>query len=284
LNVPRHAILITLFFVFFARMPLAQTDSASATKIAVASLIPASLITAIVVFNHNAFWRYATDVPFHISNDPPYSMHIDKFSHLYVSAAGSDGMRAAYRWAGLSDETSSWLGAGLSLAAGLAIELEDARHGNDPQYGFSPGDLAGDVIGVSLPVLRYYYSEMRRLNVKMGMWPSDAYRNHAYKSIADDYESQYYWLSWDVHDAMPLPAWLNLAVGFGCENLYRQAYSIPNPAGPPRTDIYIAPDINLKGIPIEGSLWRTVSSVLSYIRIPLPALQCYPRVKFWWLR
>jgi hypothetical protein len=277
-------VVISLVLAFQAGNTSAQTDSASTTKIAVASLIPASLITAIVVFNHNAFWRYATDVPFHISNDPPYSMHIDKFSHFYVSAAGSDGMRAAYRWSGLSDVTSSWLGAGLSVAAGLAIELEDARHGNDPQYGFSSGDLAADIIGASLPVLRHYYPEMRRLDVKLSMWPSDAYRSHAYKSIVDDYESQYYWLSWDVHDITPLPAWLNVALGFGCENLYRQAYSTPNPAGLPRTDIYLAPDINLKGIPIEGSLWRAVSSVLSYIRIPLPALQCYPRVKFWWLR
>ena len=262
----------------------AQGDSVRTAKVAVASLIPVSMITGIIVLNQQAFWRYAKEVRWHVSNDPPYAMHIDKFSHMYVSAAGSGLMTSAYEWSGLSKKTSAWLAGGLSLAAGLAIEMEDARHGNDPQYGFSPGDLAGDVIGSSLPLLRYYYPIARRFDVKLSIWPSASYKAGAYKTIADDYESQYYWLSADVHDVLALPAWLNLALGFGCENLYHDAYSVPNPAGAPYTDIYFSPDINLKGIPIDGSLWQAISSVLSYVRIPFPTLQFYPRVKFWWLR
>lgn len=262
----------------------AQQDSVSPLGVAVASLVPAAGITAIVVLNQNAFWRYATDVPFHISNDPPYSMHIDKFSHMHVSAIGSDGMRASYRLAGLSSATSAWLGATLTLLCGTAIELEDARHGSDPQYGFSPGDFAADLVGASLPLLRHYYPAFERLDVKLGIWPSDAYKSGAYRTLADDYESQYYWLSMDMHDWSPLPAWLNVAIGFGCENLYHNAYSNPSPNGPPYTDIYLAPDLNLKGLPIDGKTWKTIADILSYVRIPLPAVQCYPRCKIWLLR
>jgi len=64
----------------------------------------------------------------------------------------------------------------------------------------------------------------------------------------------------------------------------RQAYSIPSAGGPSYTDVYLSPDINLKGIPIDGGWWKTVSTVLSYIRIPLPAVQVYPRFKVWGLR
>jgi hypothetical protein len=275
---------LVLLLVAASRILRAQEDSASTVGIATASLVPASGITAIVVLNQQAFWKYATEVPFHVSNDPPYAMHIDKFSHMYMSALGSDGMRASYRLAGLSPGTSAWLGAGLTLLCGTAIELEDARHGDDPQYGFSPGDLAGDIIGASLPVLRNYYPMLERLDVKLSIWPSAAYKSGAYKTIADDYESQYYWLSMDLHDWTPLPKWLNVAVGFGCENLYRDAYAHPSADGAPYTDLYIAPDINLRGLPIEGSAWRTVADILSYVRIPMPALQVYPRVKVWGLR
>ncbi len=261
-----------------------EKDSATVVSVAAASAVPAGLIAGIVVLNQRAFWRYATEVPFHISNDPPYAMHIDKFSHMYVSAIGAAGMREAYKLSGLSDGASAWLAAGLSLAAGVAIELEDARHGNDPQYGFSPGDAAGDLIGVSLPVLRHYYPIFDRLDTKISLWPSDALKAGAYKTIADDYESQIYWLSCDVHGATPLPQWINVAVGFGCENLMRQAYAIPSPGGAPYTDLYVAPDINLKGLPIEGAFWKTLASVLSYVRLPLPALQVWPRVKLWGLR
>ena len=246
--------------------------------------MPAAGITAIVVLNQQAFWKYAVEVPFHVSNDPPYAMHIDKFSHLYVSALGSDGMRASYQLAGLSEGTSAWLGAGLTFACGFAIEMEDARHGDDPQYGFSPGDLAGDAIGSVLPVLRHYYPVLGRLQTKLSLWPSRAYQAGQYKTIADDYESQVYWLCADMHDWTPLPKWLNLAVGFGCENLYYPKYSTSSPYGAPYTDLYISPDINLKGLPIEGAAWKTIAGILSYVRIPLPTLQLYPRLKLWAFR
>ena len=278
------AILIALATMCASPARAQERDSATVLSVAAASLIPASLLTGIIVLNQEAFWRYATEVPFHISNDPPYAMHIDKFSHLYISAAGSDGMREAYKLAGLSDGTAAWLASALSFAGGVAIELEDARHGDDPQYGFSPGDAAGDLIGVSLPVLRHYYPIFNRLDTKISIWPSEAYKSGAYKTIADDYESQYYWLSFDLHEVTPMPAWMNVAVGFGCENLMRVAYSLPAPGGPPYTDVYFAPDINLKGIPIEGVFWRSIAAVLSYVRIPFPALQVWPRVKVWGLR
>jgi hypothetical protein len=115
----------------------------------------------------------------------------------------------------------------------------------------------------------------------MFIWPSDVH--YAYKTVADDYESQYFWLSWDMHEITSTPAWLNLAIGFSCENL--PGVSWARPAGAiPATDIFIGPDINLKGIPIEGKFWKTFSDIASFIRIPFPSLQVYPRVKFWWLR
>ncbi|MDP4232938.1 MAG: DUF2279 domain-containing protein [Bacteroidota bacterium] len=277
--------LLAIFVVLsFSTARAQEKDSATVLSVAAVSLLPAAGMTAIIVLNQNAFWRYATAVPFHISNDPPYAMHIDKFSHLYVSAIGSDGMRASYQLAGLSEGTSAWLGAGLSLACSFAIELEDARHGDDPQYGFSPGDLAGDIIGSALPVLRHYYPVLERIETKISIWPSRAYKENQYKTIADDYESQYYWLSADLHDWTPLPKWLNLALGFGCENLRLAKYAVPSPYGSPYTDLYLSPDINLKGLPIDGPVWKTIASILSYVRIPMPALQFYPRLKVWAFR
>lgn len=265
-----------------------RKDSATTLSIAEASTIPVVAIGAIILLNQEAFWKYSKEVPFHISNDPPYAMHIDKFSHFYGSAIGSDLIGDSYRLAGVSDETSLWLGAGLTVAAGLAIEMEDARHGQDPEYGFSFGDLGGDISGASLPLLRYYFPIFNRLQTKLSIWPSAAYKTGIYKTLADDYESQYYWLSFDLHDVTPLPKWMNLAFGFSAENLLRPAnglgYQTPSPNGVAYTDIFFGPDINLKGVPIEGSFWQDLIDVLSYVRIPLPALQFYPRVKFWWLR
>ena len=283
------AILVTTFLaVSLAHAQPERKDAATVLGVAAASLIPASLISAIIILNQEAFWRYAKEVPFHISNDPPYAMHIDKFSHFYGSMAGASLMTYGYERAGLSSETSAWLGAALTFAPGIAIEMEDARHGEDPEYGFSPGDLGGDILGSSLPILRYYFPIVNRFQAKLSIWPSAAYRTGIYKSIADDYESQYYWLCFDLHDVTLLPSWLNVAFGFSAENLLRPSnglgYQIPPPSGTPYTDVYFGPDINLSGLPIHGAFWDALTSVIAYVRIPLPALQFYPRVKFWWLR
>jgi hypothetical protein len=285
----RKCVLVIAILSFSLSIARAQEkDSATVLSVSEASLVPAAIITGIIVLNQDAFWKYATEVPFHISNDPPYAMHIDKFSHFYGSAAGSDVMSYAYELAGLSDVTSLWLGASLTFAAGVAIEMEDARHGDDPEYGFSPGDATGDITGASLPLLRHYFPVFNRLETKLSIWPSATYDAGVYKTIADDYESQYYWLSFDLHGVTPLPQWLNMAFGFGCENLLRPAnghsYQVPSPNGTPYTDVYFGPDINLKGIPIEGAFWQGLANVLSYVRIPSPVLQFYPRVKFWALR
>src|SRR2546421_534696 len=95
----RSAFLLAYAVSISAPLKAQERDSATVLSVVAASLVPASFITAIVILNQNAFWRYATEVPFHVSNDPPYAMHIDKFSHMHLSAIGSDGMRAAYKLA-----------------------------------------------------------------------------------------------------------------------------------------------------------------------------------------
>ena len=261
-----------------------EKDSSTTVSVAAATLLPAAIAGAIYTLNYEAFWKYATQVPFWVSPDPPYAMHIDKFAHGYLSAVSSHYMAGGYMLAGMTEKTSTWLGAGITFGLGVLIELEDARHGNDPQYGFSPGDAFGDLVGASIPVLQYYFPGMRRLSTKIALWPSNPLKAGAYKTIADDYESQFFWLSFDVHDLLSTPAWLNIAGCFSAENLLQVRFLPSRANSTPYTDFYIGPDINLKGIPIEGSFWKGFTDVMSFIRIPLPALQIYPRVKFWWLR
>ncbi|MEP7235658.1 MAG: hypothetical protein ABI778_10210 [Ignavibacteriota bacterium] len=259
-------------------------DSSTTLSVAAASILPVGIAGTIYLLNYEAFWKHATDVQFHVSNDPPYSMHIDKFAHGYFSAVSATAICDGYRLAGVPGRTSSWLGSGITLGLGLLVELEDARHGSDPQYGFSPGDAVADIVGASLPVLQHYFPVLGRIQPKMFLWQSEASKAGAYNTIADDYESQYYWLSFDVHDLASTPAWLNIAVGFSCENLEQVRFLPFRTNTVPATTIFIGPDINLKGIPIEGSFWKTFTDVMAWIRIPLPALQVYPRVKFWGLR
>ncbi len=254
-------------------------------SIVAASLIPASAFSATLVLNYVAFWKYAGTSPEHWSNDPPYAMHVDKLAHCFFSWFGSDVIQRGYIGAGLDTMESAWLGAGLTLLVGTAIETEDGLHGYSPEYGFSPGDWAGDLIGSSMPLLKRYFPSLNRFTFKISLWPSDAYNAGAYHTIADDYESQYFWLSADVHDLVTfMPPWLNVTAGYSAENLPPAAYLAFRQGKTPASDVYLSLDINLKGIPIQGALWSTITDVFQYIRIPFPSLQVYPRTKFWALR
>src|ERR1700687_3762341 len=80
-----------------------EKDSSTALSVVAASLVPAGIAGGIFLLNYEAFWKYADAVPFHVSPDPPYAVHIDKFAHGYLSALGSNAIREGYLLAGVSE-------------------------------------------------------------------------------------------------------------------------------------------------------------------------------------
>lgn len=278
----RGSFIVPLFVcLLFPNRLRAQEDSATVFSITAASLLPAVVVGGALYQNYTTFWKNDERVPFYISNDPPYAMHNDKFGHAWFSSVSSDLIRLGYREAGLSPGTSAWLGFGFALGTELLVEFEDGFRAGKPYYGFSFGDAAADIAGASLPLLRHYAGNEYVPQFKMSVWPSSAYKAGAYSSIFDDNESQFFWLSFSVPSA---PDWLNISIGHGVENIDEAAW-LPERTGAQRaTQLYLAPDLDLSGLPIKGKVWEIVSTVLSHVRIPLPALQITPRVKWWWLR
>lgn len=256
-----------------------QEDSSVTLGIAAASLLPVAVMGGALYQNYVSFWKDGDRVPFHFSNDPPYALHNDKLGHAWFTSSSADLFRLAYREAGLKASTAAWLGSSVALTTELLVEIADAYRTGKPYFGFSPGDAVADLVGASLPLIRHYAGDEYVPEFKLSTWPSSVL--HAYSSILDDNESQFFWLSFDVPSA---PNWLNVAVGHGVENIDEAAW-LPERQGLKRaTQLYLAPDLDLSGLPIKGKAWEIVSQILSHVRIPLPALQLTPRVKLHWLR
>jgi hypothetical protein len=264
-----------------------QKDTTSVPRILVASTVPALSLGAALYQNYVTFVKNGSDVPFHLY-DSPYSLHADKFGHALFSDFSADIIRTSYVLAGLTPKRAAWIGASVSLLTEFIVEFEDgfkATEGpnGEEYFGFSFGDIAADLTGASLPLLKTYFPEVRRFDLKMSLWPSHAYRAGYYDNIFHDYESQVHWGSFEVHDLIGggWPKWLNVAVGYGIENTSKpaRAQNLPRSG-----QIYLALDLNPRGLGLEGTAWETVAQVLSHIRINSPALQVTPRVKMWWLR
>jgi hypothetical protein len=263
----------------------AQADSLSTTDYILPSIVPAAVIGLALYNNYQDFWRNIEKVPFHISNDPPYAMHNDKLGHAFYTALTADMTKLAYTEAGIQRKTAAWIGAATSLLAQTLVEIGDGFHGNKPYFGFSPGDEAADIFGAAFSLMKEYAPAINRFDYKMGLWPSSAYKEGAYSNIINDDESEFFWLSYQIYHHLPdgYPKWLNVAIGYGVQNLEQVRFLPDRTSSIPKSQLFFGLDINLKGIPIEGKAWEIISGLLDHIRIPFPALQILPIVKWHWL-
>ena len=203
--------------------------------------------------------------------------------YSYICA---DITKLCFSEAGVSPLTSAWIGFGTSLLAQTMVEVGDGVHAYQEYFGFSPGDEAADVLGSFLPVAKEYVPYLKRFDFKIGVWPSEAYHQGAFRGVLDDNESQFFWLTMDIHDYLGswYPAWISPAIGYGVADLRASAF-LPTRYGlTPKSLFYLGFDLNLKNLPIEGKVWKIVAQVLSYYHFPLPALQVGPVVKWYWLK
>ena len=104
--------------------------------------------------------------------------------------------------------------------------------------------------------------------------------------LLKDYNAQTYWLSANLKAFLPeskLPCWLNIAFGYGAENMFGGYENIAtNDDGTltfDRRDLkryrqwYLAPDVDLTRIRTRSSFLRTVFSMINVIKFPSPALE-----------
>lgn len=269
-----------LAFVVSASSLVRAQDSVSTWGVTGASVIPATAIGAAIYQNYETFWKNEKNtVPFYFSNDPPYALHNDKFGHAFYTGLATSLAKEAYILAGVDRKTAVWIGAGAALFAQTLVEIEDGVREAGPHTGFSPGDEASNFLGAGLQIGKEYLPYLRNFDFKLGFYPSDSYYEGAYASIWDDNESRYYWLSYNLSSAITAdwyPKWLNVGIGRSVKDIsyWKSPYS----------QSFVGFDLNVRGLPIEGKVWNVIAEIVSHFRIPFPALQITPVVKWHWLQ
>lgn len=234
---------------------------------------------------------------FHFFNDNEEWNQMDKAGHAWTSYSISRLSYAMWRWAGIRNNAAAVLGGAGGLAYQSIIELQDAY---SSQWGFSWGDMGANLFGAALFVGQQVWWKDQRIVLKLGYtpyrYPSQLLgrRNSLFgtgipERILKDYNSQTYWLSFNLRSLVQtdgLPAWLNLAVGYGSDgmfgarsNRWMDADGAQHDFGMiPRTRrFYLSPDIDLEKIRSKRRWVRTVLFVLNAVKIPSPALELNSR-------
>lgn len=200
-----------------------------------------------------------------------YSLGVDKVGHFYTSYAYFLSLYDMMQWAGYDRSTSLWTGIGVAAFHAVCSEVADGFS----NYGFTPGDLLFNSMGLGYAVLQQEVPFLQNFNFKFSYWPSPNLPRDQRWRITNDYDGHIYWLSMNVHDLLPesaqsyWPRFLNLAVGYGGKNI---SHGLPLHT-PMYRKFVIGLDYNLNVFQTADDTWNTVLGILNRFHYPAPALR-----------
>ncbi|MDB5229373.1 MAG: hypothetical protein JWN76_178 [Chitinophagaceae bacterium] len=243
---------------------------------------------------YSTWYKKYPQTHFHFFNDNKEWLQMDKAGHMYSAYMESRISMALWRSTGVTDKQAAWAGGLSGVAYQTIIETLD---GFSAQWGWSWGDIAANVLGSGMLVSQQLAWKEQRVLYKFSFHrktygPSELnqradeiYGTGFLERMLKDYNGQTYWLSANVKSFFPslnLPAWLNLSMGYGGDDMFGGRVNIwtdKNGLTHDRRDIkrygqyYLAPDIDLTKIKTKSKVLRTVFFALNSFKFPTPSLE-----------
>ena len=303
-SVASHSCTVTILFGILFTLLLQLSASAQDTLIntrskkgrvaLITGLNVAGYGTSIIVFNNQWYKNYPR-TPFHTFNDSKEWLQMDKLGHAWASYNSGRASAAMWRWAGLSDKKATWIG-GLSSTVYLTvIEFLDAH---SSKWGWSWADMGTNVMGSGLFIGQQLGWHEQRIQYKFSFHhknysepmlkerADDLFGSNWTERMLKDYNGQTYWFSVNLKSFFKqsnLPAWLNIAVGYGADGMFggfENKWTDGDPGFPiDRTDIkryrqwFLAPDIDFSKIKTDKKVVKVLLDFLNCFKIPSPALE-----------
>jgi len=179
----------------------------------------------------------------------------------------------------------------------LAQTTIEVMDGFSTEWGFSIPDFTANVLGTSSFVLQQKLWGEQRIRMKTSASPinyakrygdpyfteraNDLYGSGFLTRYLKDYNAQTTWLSFNVASFAPksqLPKWLNIAVGYGAENMFG-GYTNPTRVGQSDQDIrrysqfLISLDVDLSKVEAGSPFTRTLLDILNVIKVPFSTIE-----------
>ncbi len=245
---------------------------------------------------------------FHLFNDWGEWNDMDKVGHFYSAYNESLILMYGGLWAGMPRKKAMWLGVGFGALFQTSIEVLD---GFSEKWGFSVGDIAFNTAGLALLTAQELAWQEQRITLKLSAHPvsyprtvlnanngqgtttvadraADLYGEKFYETFLKDYNGQTLWASVNIRSFLKkedskIPRWLNIAVGYGADNLlggFANVWSTDNlnyatsPIDfPRRRQFYLSFDVDFTRIKSRHPFVKGLLICLNALKFPAPALE-----------
>lgn len=240
---------------------------------------------SLLVLQHT-WYKDRKNVPFHFFNDNGGYLQVDKFGHAFGSYLES---YVGYHWLksiGIEKTNALIFGGTLGVVLQTPIEIMDGIHEG---WGFSWGDIAANAFGSGLIIGQELLFNEQIVKYKFSYWQSGySQRANGYlgKTSMDrllkDYNGHTYWLSMPLNKIIAhrgIPAWLNIAVGYGANGMYGEFKNIEEYNGVviPQTTRYrqylLSLDVDWTKIKTNSKFLKSILTGLTFVKLPFPAFE-----------
>ena len=227
---------------------------------------------------YHLWYKDSKTQDFHFFNDNAEWKQVDKIGHFGSAFYLSYGAHKTLRWCGAEKRKADWLASVSGFLVLLPIEIFD---GYSDAYGASAGDLTANAAG-SL----FFYGQQAiwndiKIYPKFSFHPTrfadrrpELLGDHIASQLFKDYNGQTYWFSFDLDKFASLPKWVNIAVGYGAENMiYARDHQNREANYHPYRQYYLSLDPDLTAIKTRSKMVKSLLFLANIIKIPSPTLE-----------
>jgi Predicted periplasmic lipoprotein (DUF2279) len=266
----------------------------------------ATTYTSAVLLLNKVWYAQYPQSAFHYFDDQREWMEIDKAGHILTAYTESKWVYGAFRWSGVKNKNAAIAGMSAGMLFQTTLEVLD---GFSTEWGFSWADMLSNTSGCALFGFQQAAWNEQRMVLKISNTPrnystapirsidgtktsslrtraTDLYGDNYTQTFFKDYNALTFWLSINPNSFNKngrFPAWLNIAIGYGADNMYggynnlwptsKPEFVLSNTDFPRYRQFYLSLDVDLSKVKTKSKLLNTIFRTINFIKIPSPTLE-----------
>jgi hypothetical protein len=275
---PVYVMLLSLVLNCSIQAQTFDSSRVNKKRLTALTLTASATYTAGLIGLNNLWYKNSQRQSFSFFNDNAEWKQVDKLGHFYSAFYLSYATSRSLQWCSVSETKSDFTGAITGFIVLLPIEIFD---GFSDAYGASSGDLLANAAGSGFYLGQKYLWKEVRIYPKFSAHRTEHAKvrpellgDNAVSEIVKNYNGQTHWLVADMDKFMRFPKWLNLAVGYGGQDMiYARDHQNIAAGYRPFRQYYISVDFDLTAIRTRSKALKTLIFIANAIKIPAPTFE-----------